>query len=365
LLQLLALRILARETNHQEPSGRYFRFGHPNPYEYRRCDGVAKHRNKKDNNDEDKCYDTESSAPVPDERVLRVCHDLFQREPALRPVSCGRPGEIMQAHPHHGHGKPDRAEAVFVSAMECCHLYKRGNRPVQLFPNTPRARGRCVVVIVIILGRGLSILEGNGPLVHFAGYGWVFGSLPRYDAAPNNRLHWAVHDCLQIRVGANIVSRFIPFHFCVRCRKGLLKRPGFKTQQRPPTAVETMLWINVYSLFLLIPLALTTGQMGEGIRLLKDSEQLRMNVAILNGVVSIGQIFIFLCIDWYSSLVTTTITTTRKFFTILFSVLHFGHSFTAGQWVSVLMVFGGLYLSIASGNKLNAGKSVPEGKKVD
>jgi len=147
--------------------------------------------------------------------------------------------------------------------------------------------------------------------------------------------------------------------------QGLLKRPGFKTQQRPPTAVETMLWINVYSLFLLIPLAVTTGQMGEGIRLLKDSEQLRMNVAILTGVVSIGQIFIFLCIDWYSSLVTTTITTTRKFFTILFSVLHFGHSFTVGQWASVLMVFGGLYLSIASGSKPNAGKSLPEAKKVD
>jgi hypothetical protein len=193
LLQLLALRILARETNHEEPSGCYLRFGHPNPYEYVRCDSVAKHRNKKDNNDEDdeyKCYETESSAPIPDERVLRVCHDLFQREPALRPLSCGRPGEIMQAHPHYGHGKPDREEAVFVSAMECCHLYKRGDRPVQLFPNTPHGRERCVVVvaiyIVIILGRGLSILEGDGPLVHFAGYGWIFGSLPRYDAAPKN-----------------------------------------------------------------------------------------------------------------------------------------------------------------------------------
>eukprot|EP00532_Pseudo-nitzschia_australis_P005739 CAMPEP_0168170172 /NCGR_PEP_ID=MMETSP0139_2-20121125/4032_1 /TAXON_ID=44445 /ORGANISM="Pseudo-nitzschia australis, Strain 10249 10 AB" /LENGTH=224 /DNA_ID=CAMNT_0008087645 /DNA_START=576 /DNA_END=1250 /DNA_ORIENTATION=+ len=150
--------------------------------------------------------------------------------------------------------------------------------------------------------------------------------------------------------------------------QGLLKRPGtgpIEKRQRPPTAVETMLFINVYALFLLTPLAVVTGQWGEGIRLLKDNEQLRMNIAILNGVVSIGQIFIFLCIAWYSSLVTTTITTTRKFFTILFSVLHFGHSFTPGQWTSVIMVFGGLYLSIASGNKSNISKSVPEGKKTD
>ena len=145
----------------------------------------------------------------------------------------------------------------------------------------------------------------------------------------------------------------------------MLKRPGAKRQQRPPTAVETMFYINVYALVMLIPLAAVTGQMAEGLRLLADNEQLRISIAILTGVVSIGQIFIFLCISWYSSLVTTTITTTRKFFTILFSVLHFGHSFTMGQWTSVLMVFGGLYLSIASGSKQSAVKSVSEAKKVD
>lgn len=140
--------------------------------------------------------------------------------------------------------------------------------------------------------------------------------------------------------------------------QGMLKRSGVRNKQRPPTAVETMMYINVYSLSMLIPLAMVTGQMGEGISLLENSEQLRMNVAILTGVVSFGQIFIFLCIDWYSSLVTTTITTTRKFFTILFSVIYFGHTFTAGQWASVFMVFFGLYLSIASGNKPEAKKKV-------
>mmetsp|Transcript_39940 Transcript_39940/g.44984 ORF Transcript_39940/g.44984 Transcript_39940/m.44984 type:complete len:370 (+) Transcript_39940:52-1161(+) len=154
--------------------------------------------------------------------------------------------------------------------------------------------------------------------------------------------------------------------------QGILKRPG--KQQRPPTAVETMLYINLYSFFFLVPAAVTTGQWGEGIRLLKDNEQLRLSLAILTGVVSIGQIFIFLTITWYSSLVTTTITTTRKFFTILFSVLHFGHSFSFGQWVSIIMVFGGLYLSIVSGNKAtssnyknetNVDSTVIESKKVN
>jgi len=132
--------------------------------------------------------------------------------------------------------------------------------------------------------------------------------------------------------------------------QGILKRPDRSKRQRPPTAVETMLYINLYALLFLIPIAVSSGQWMEGIRLLKDSEQLRSSLAILNGFVSLGQIFIFLTITWYSSLVTTTITTTRKFFTILFSVLYFGHKFSVGQWTSVCMVFGGLYLSIASGN---------------
>lgn len=150
--------------------------------------------------------------------------------------------------------------------------------------------------------------------------------------------------------------------------QGILKRrdKGQKRQQRPPTAVETMLFVNLYSLIFLVPMAVVSGQWDEGVQILKGDESLRSAVAVLNAVVSIGQIFIFVTITWYSSLVTTTITTTRKFFTILFSVLHFGHAFSIGQWTSVVMVFSGLYLSIATGSKPAVGKqALSEGKKTD
>ncbi len=129
--------------------------------------------------------------------------------------------------------------------------------------------------------------------------------------------------------------------------QGLLKRKDARGRsERPPTAVETMLWVNVYALLMLIPMAIVDNQMYAGIQLLYDDSFLLRSIMILNAVVGIGQIFIFLTITWYSSLVCTTITTTRKFFTILFSVIHFGHHFSYGQWVSICMVFGGLYLSI-------------------
>lgn len=131
--------------------------------------------------------------------------------------------------------------------------------------------------------------------------------------------------------------------------QGLLKREDKHGRRRPPTAVETMLWVNGYALFFLVPMAIVSGQWREGIQILSDDNPaLIYSIVALNAVVAVGQIFIFLTLTWYSSLVCTTITTTRKFFTILFSVLYFGHQFSLVQWAAVALVFGGLYLSTFS-----------------
>jgi solute carrier family 35 (UDP-galactose transporter), member B1 len=143
------------------------------------------------------------------------------------------------------------------------------------------------------------------------------------------------------------------------------------SQYRPPNAVETMLYINLYALIFLIPLAMVAGQWNEGIhRLFLQSWSSSSNsnnvlvgrdlcwaLLLLNGTVAIGQIFIFLTIHWYTPLVTTTITTTRKFFTILLSVLTFGHEFTTTQWTAVVLVFCGLYLSIFSNTNTSSTSS--------
>ena len=54
------------------------------------------------------------------------------------------------------------------------------------------------------------------------------------------------------------------------------------------------------------------------------------------------QNFIFLTVTHYGPLTTSIITTTRKFFTILASVLLFGNTLLTRQWVGVVMVFVGL-----------------------
>lgn len=59
---------------------------------------------------------------------------------------------------------------------------------------------------------------------------------------------------------------------------------------------------------------------------------------------AIGQIFIFLTVEWFGPLACSIITTTRKFFTILLSVIFFRHPLTNIQWTGTLMVFTGLGL---------------------
>eukprot|EP00735_Rhodelphis_limneticus_P006624 TRINITY_DN19055_c0_g1::TRINITY_DN19055_c0_g1_i1::g.13893::m.13893 TRINITY_DN19055_c0_g1::TRINITY_DN19055_c0_g1_i1::g.13893 ORF type:complete len:331 (+),score=61.86,sp/Q9M9S6/UTR3_ARATH/37.10/5e-49,UAA/PF08449.6/3.8e-73,EamA/PF00892.15/0.71,EamA/PF00892.15/6.9e-07,DUF914/PF06027.7/3.2e-06,TPT/PF03151.11/93,TPT/PF03151.11/4.4e-06,EmrE/PF13536.1/1.1,EmrE/PF13536.1/1.9e+02,EmrE/PF13536.1/0.0041,Nuc_sug_transp/PF04142.10/0.067,Nuc_sug_transp/PF04142.10/3.2,Cation_efflux/PF01545.16/1.3e+02,Cation_ef len=59
----------------------------------------------------------------------------------------------------------------------------------------------------------------------------------------------------------------------------------------------------------------------------------------------LGQNFIFASLKTFGSLTNVTITITRKFFTILISVLFFGHHTTPLQWFACSLVFIGCFLS--------------------
>lgn len=123
-------------------------------------------------------------------------------------------------------------------------------------------------------------------------------------------------------------------------------------EYRPPSAIETMLFVNLFACIFLLPASVWSGHFTNGVKLLTSQEPSDAGAAtwilLLNCTAGAGQVFIFLTIYFFSPLMTTTITTTRKFFTILLSVRQFGHVFSNLQWFSILMVFGGLYLEIAA-----------------
>ncbi|CAM6128091.1 unnamed protein product [Calypogeia fissa] len=93
---------------------------------------------------------------------------------------------------------------------------------------------------------------------------------------------------------------------------------------------------------------------------------------------AIGQNFIFLTISRFGALTNTTITTTRKFVSILVSALWNGNPLTYEQWGGVMMVFFGLSYQIflkwrkgrgkgegkVKPKPLDKGQSQPEGKSL-
>ncbi|KAG0218993.1 UAA transporter [Mortierella sp. GBAus27b] len=59
---------------------------------------------------------------------------------------------------------------------------------------------------------------------------------------------------------------------------------------------------------------------------------------------AVGQCFIFYTLEQYGSLSLVTVTVTRKLFTILLSVVAYGHHLTHMQWAMVAVVFSGIGL---------------------
>lgn len=57
---------------------------------------------------------------------------------------------------------------------------------------------------------------------------------------------------------------------------------------------------------------------------------------------AVGQVFIFYTLSTFSSVLLVTVTVTRKMFTMILSVVAFGHRLTHMQWLGVALVFGGI-----------------------
>lgn len=109
--------------------------------------------------------------------------------------------------------------------------------------------------------------------------------------------------------------------------------------------------MNLWSmLFLGVALTLT----GEGVAFIAfvgRHPAVLWEIATFCVASAFGQFFIFMCVSDFGPLPCSIITTTRKFFTVLASVIFFGNSLLGRQWVGVLLVFAGLFLDGAFGKK--------------
>jgi len=124
-----------------------------------------------------------------------------------------------------------------------------------------------------------------------------------------------------------------------------------------PSGHYMMMHMNLWSLFFLLPLLALTGEGQAGLEYVLAHTGLMWDIALFGLCSALGQQFIFFCVVGPGPLVCTTITTTRKFFTVLLSVLWFPDNKLSNlQWVAVGSVFAGLMLELWQKSSHSKGK---------
>mmetsp|Transcript_39263 Transcript_39263/g.117353 ORF Transcript_39263/g.117353 Transcript_39263/m.117353 type:complete len:318 (+) Transcript_39263:65-1018(+) len=124
---------------------------------------------------------------------------------------------------------------------------------------------------------------------------------------------------------------------------------------------EMQFLTNLYMALTAVAFAAVTGEMGPGYRFCVENPEIFNSVLVFAACSAIGQAFIFYTISTFDPLVCTTVTTTRKVFSVLYSILMKGHHMNAQGWAGVSMACGGILLELE--DKYSASKKTKDTKK--
>ncbi|KAG0269647.1 UDP-galactose transporter [Linnemannia exigua] len=112
------------------------------------------------------------------------------------------------------------------------------------------------------------------------------------------------------------------------------------------TGQQMMFFMNIImsaymALWLLNPF---NPELGQALTFCQTHPAIIKDIAMFSICGALGQCFIFYTLEKYGSLSLVTVTVTRKLFTILLSVVAYGHQLNLQQWSMVAVVFSGIGL---------------------
>ncbi|PIK46142.1 putative solute carrier family 35 member B1 [Apostichopus japonicus] len=111
-----------------------------------------------------------------------------------------------------------------------------------------------------------------------------------------------------------------------------------------PNPHQMMSSVNSFSILYLSAMALVTGEVFGFISFVTRYPYLIWNLLLFGITSALGQNFIFTTVTSFGPLTCSIMTTTRKFFTILGSVIIFANPLSQRQWLGVVLVFAGLIM---------------------
>ncbi|CAD8113624.1 unnamed protein product [Paramecium primaurelia] len=117
------------------------------------------------------------------------------------------------------------------------------------------------------------------------------------------------------------------------------------------------LWSFIGSIFYTI----IQGKFIQFLSYIQQYRQVIPEIMFLTIYSVLGQVFIFYCISCFSPRVLSVVTTTRKFFTVLLSIIIHNHEVDQVQWVGISLVAFGVAWELFMGMS----SRIPAEKKKD
>ena len=114
-----------------------------------------------------------------------------------------------------------------------------------------------------------------------------------------------------------------------------------------PKPYDLMFWTNLFMTGTALVVALVLGEMQSGIKFCTDNPVILEKILKFAVCSAIGQSFIFYTISEFNSLVCTTVTTTRKVFSVLLSIFLNGHQLSPTGWAGIATASAGILSELA------------------
>jgi len=115
-----------------------------------------------------------------------------------------------------------------------------------------------------------------------------------------------------------------------------------------PKPYDFMFWTNLFMCLTAIVIAGVLGEINSGTKFLVDNPEILSNIIKFAICSAVGQSFIFYTIANFDPLVLSTVTTTRKIFSVLLSIFLKGHSLSLMGWSGISLACGGILSELQS-----------------
>jgi len=125
---------------------------------------------------------------------------------------------------------------------------------------------------------------------------------------------------------------------------GMQQRLKKKTKETgvTPGSFDFMFWTNLYMALTAAVLAIGLGEFTSGFKFCLENPTIYTKILKFAACSAIGQSFIFYTINNFNSLVCTTVTTTRKVFSVLLSIFLNGHAVDPIGWAGIALASAGI-----------------------